>query len=688
VPKVLCYVHLLFKSSPVIVGICTSGYPAFCLLHQLTKGIRMLRLLPAFLLIFGLSPFVLASESTTGRFRNIDVFELEVVTDPQISPAGNQIVYVRQSNDIMTDRARSNIWIVDTDGENHRPLLSGAQSYTSPRWSPSGDRVAYISNSEGRGWELYVRWMDTGQTALLSNLAETPSQLTWSPNGAMLAFSALVKSESESLATPPSKPEGAQWAPPVIVIERLNYRSDGKGYLKPGYDHIFVIPADAGSPRQITAGDFNHRGTLAWAPNGESIVLSSNRNSDWRLKGQNRDLWSVSVLNGGMNQLTFRDGPEHSPSFSPDGLKLVFLGFEDKKMGYHNSVVSLMDLADGSIEDLTSKLDRSVNAVRWAGSSTELMISYDDFGKKNIATLSSAGDVQLLVQDVGGVGISRPYTSGSFSVAGNGTIAYTAGSEQRPADLGFFNGTGTVKLTGLNEDLLGHKTLGEVEEISWRSSVGDHDVWGWLVTPPDFDPTQKYPLMLEIHGGPFTAYGPHFSVEVQLYAAAGYVVLYTNPRGSTSYGFDFANEIHYDYPGQDYDDLMSGVDAVISKGFIDENQLFVTGGSGGGVLSAWIIGKNDRFAAAAVAKPVINWASMTLYTDIPEVVASYWFEKPPWEDYETYWERSPLSLVGNVSTPTMLITGESDMRTPMPESEQYYQALKMRGIDYLNHLMA
>lgn len=641
----------------------------------------MLRPMLAFLLICGLSNSVLAAAPSADHLQNIDVFELEVATDPQISPDGSQVVYVRQSNDIMIDRARSNIWIVDTDGENHRPLLSGTQSFSSPRWSPSGDRIAYISSAEGRGPELYVRWMDTGQTALLSNLAESPSGLSWSPDGKMLAFSALVKSEKETLATPPAKPEGAQWAPPAIVIERLNYRSDGRGYLEPGVSQLFVIPADAGTPRQVTTGDFNHGGTLAWAPNGESIVLSSNRNSDWRLKGQNSDLWSVSVLDGQMSQLTDRDGPDYSPSFSPDGSKLVFLGYEDKKMGYHNSMVSLLNLDDGSIEDLSSNLDRSVDTVKWTGSSTQLMISYDDFGKKNIATLSMEGELQLLVQDVGSAGISRPYTSGSFSIARNGTIAYTAGSDQSPADIGFANRRGTSKLTALNEDLLGHKTLAQVEEISWRSSAGDFEVWGWLVTPPDFDPTKKYPLMLEIHGGPYTAYGPHFSVEVQLYAAAGYVVLYTNPRGSTSYGFDFANAIHHDYPGQDYDDLMSGVDTVIERGYIDEEQLFVTGGSGGGVLSAWIIGKTNRFAAAAVAKPVINWASMTLYSDIPEVVSSYWFEKPPWEDYDTYWQRSPLSLVGNVSTPTLLITGESDMRTPMPESEQYYQALKMRDID-------
>lgn len=641
----------------------------------------MLFRLRIFFLLLTWSSLSLAAQPGDELLKNLDVFELEFAADPQVSPDGKKIVYVRQSNDIMTDRTRANLWIINSDGSGHRPLLSGADSYSSPRWSPSGDRLAYISSNEGRGPELYVRWMDTGQTALLSNLLEAPSGIAWSPDGSQLAFSAQVPAAKASLATPPSKPEGANWAPPVIVIEQLNYRADGRGIIDPSFQHVFVIPTQGGSARQITVGDFNHRGKLAWAPDGQSIVLSSNRNADWRLKGQNSDLWEVSVLDGEMKKLTDRIGPDFAPSFSPDGSKLVFLGYEDEKMGYHNSVVSILDWDDGEIETITSELDRSVTAVEWTGSSTQLMISYDDYGKKVIATLSMEGDIQPLVQDVGGVGLGRPYTSGGFSIADNGSIAYTSGTEQRPADLAFANRRGASKLTSLNEDLLGHKTLGNVEEISWRSSAGDLEVWGWLVTPPDFDATEKYPLMLEIHGGPFSAYGPHFSAEVQLYAAAGYVVLYTNPRGSTSYGYDFANAIHHDYPGQDYDDLMSGVDSVIARGFVDTEQLFVTGGSGGGVLTSWIVGKTDRFAAAAVAKPVINWASMALYSDIPETVAGYWFEKPPWEDYETYWKRSPLSLVGNVSTPTMLITGESDMRTPMPESEQYYQALKLRGID-------
>ena len=256
-----------------------------------------------------------------------------------------------------------------------------------------------------------------------------------------------------------------------------------------------------------------------------------------------------------------------------------------------------------------------------------------------------------------------------------------AGRSARQTLLPGRRGGAASRLTNLNDDLLAHKTLARVEEITWQSSVGAYELQGWLVTPPGFDPEKIYPLILEIHGGPFEAYGPHFTSDFQLYAAAGYVVLYTNPRGSTSYGDQFANEIHHNYPGQDYDDLMSGVDAVISRGFIDEDQLFVTGGSGGGVLSAWIVGKTDRFAGAVVVNPVINWASMTLYSDIHTFIPEYWFAKLPWEDPESYWVRSPLSLVGNVTTPTMLLTGENDLRTPMPESEQYYQALKLRKID-------
>ena len=314
--------------------------------------------------------------------------------------------------------------------------------------------------------------------------------------------------------------------------------------------------------------------------------------------------------------------------------------------------------------------------------SARLIVQYDDHGKSHLAVLSMDGEIQALVDDLGGVSPGRPYTSGAFSGARNGQIAYTSGDEYRPSDVAVVNLEGERKqLTRLNDDLFGYKRLGQVEEITWQSSVGDHEIQGWLVKPPNFDPKQKYPMILEIHGGPFAAYGPIFSFEMQLFAAAGYVVLYCNPRGSTSYGYDFANEIHHNYPSKDFDDLMSGVDALLERGFVDKDHLYVTGGSGGGILTAWIVGKTDRFRAAVSAKPVINWTSTVLTTDISAFMPKYWFPSLPWEDPDHYWNRSPLSLVGNVTTPTLLLTGEQDHRTPITESEQYYQALKLQKVD-------
>lgn len=632
------------------------------------------------LVLLAVSSVALA-DTDPALFNNIDVFELEIANDPQISPDGSQIAYVRRAMDIMTDRARGNIWMVSADGSRHRPLLSGADSYSSPRWSPSGDRLAYVTAAEGRGAQVHVRWMDSGQTAMLTNLSESPGGIAWSPDGQQLAFSMFLPSEGTTLATPPAAPEGAEWAAPVKVIDRLYYRSDGRGYLDSGNTHIFVLSADGGTPRQLTSGNYNHGGALSWSPNGETIAFSANRLDDYEYQPAQSELWTVDVADGTMTQLTDRLGPDFSPSYSPDGRSIVYLGYDDKKMGYHNTSVYLMDADGGNVRALTEDFDRSINAVQWAGASNRLYVSYDDSGDRHLATLSMNGSLDSIASDMGSVGIGRPYTSGGFSVADNGAYAYTAGTPYRPADVAAGRrGRAAQKLTSLNDDLFDHKQLGQVENLTWTSE-GGLEIEGWIVKPPNFDDSKDYPLILEIHGGPFTAYGPHFSAEVQLFAAAGYVVLYTNPRGSTSYGYDFANEIHHNYPSEDYDDLIAGVDAVIELGYVDKDRLYVTGGSGGGVLTAWIVGKTDRFAAAVSAKPVINWISTVLTTDIGAFMPEYWFASPPWEDPDSYWERSPLSLVGNVSTPTMLLTGEQDHRTPIPESEQYYQALKLRKID-------
>lgn len=611
-----------------------------------------------------------------------DVFELEYALDPQISPDGRRIAYVRQSLDIMTDRQLPNIWIVDADGTEHRPLLSGATGFSNPLWSPDGDRLLYVADVGERGAELHVRWMDTGQTALLTNLPASPGAMSWSPDGRFIAFQMFVDSPGLELARPPEKPEGASWAEPVKIINDLPFRVDGAGYLKTGHTHLFVVPSDGGSPRRLTDGDFDHGGPLSWSPDGRQIVFAANRANDPIQDPLESELWIVDVDSGAMDPLTDRNGPDYAPVMSPDGKAIAFLGFDDQGFSNHQSDAYLLDRESGTIRNLTAELDRGVDSVVWTDGSRRLLISYDDHGRSKIARLSLNGDLVDLVDDMGSASVGRPYTSGSFSVSGTGAIAYTRGSATRPSEVGILAGRGTARtLTQLNADLFASKTAAGVEEITWQTSVGDYEIQGWIVKPPGFDDTRKYPLILEIHGGPFTAYGPHFSPEIQLYAAAGYVVLYSNPRGSTSYGFDFMHEIHHDYPGEDYDDLMSGVDAMLARGYIDAGQLFVTGGSGGGVLTSWIVGSTDRFRAAVVQKPVINWTSFSLTADFSPFFTRYWFASMPWEDPDAYWRRSPLSLVGNVKTPTMLMTGEQDFRTPISESEQYYQALKLRGVE-------
>ena len=387
-----------------------------------------------------------------------------------------------------------------------------------------------------------------------------------------------------------------------------------------------------------------------------------------------------------IHALTDRRGPDHNPVVSPDGKHIAYLGFDDKRLGYQATQLYVMD-GDGShSRSLTPKLDRDAANPHWTGDSRQLIFQYDDHGSAKIASIDLAGKMRILAGDVGGADITRPYTGGSFSVAANGgantRFAYTRAAPLEPAALA----TGTssqdiATLTALSDPLLKQRTLGAVEEISFDSSVDHRPIQGWIVKPPLFDAAKKYPLLLEIHGGPFASYGPSFAAELQLYAAAGYVVLYLNPRGSTGYGEEFADLIHHDYPDNDFGDLMSGVDAVIGRGYVDAQRLFVTGGSGGGVLTAWIVGHTDRFRAAVVVKPVINWTSFVLTADLTNYFYRYWFEGFPWDDVQSYWKRSPLAYVGNVHTPTMLMTGEVDYRTPSSEAEQFYQALKLRKVD-------
>ena len=614
-------------------------------------------------------------------FEGRDIFGLQWVEDPQIRPDGREIAYVRMSYDIMTDRPKSTLWLVDTDTGLQTPIATGPGSHVAPRWSPDGKRLAYVSSSEGGHSQLFVRWMQTGQTARITDLTEAPSSLAWSPDGRSIAFLMLVPDEKPRLGSTPEKPEGANWADPLTVITDVQYRADGEGYLPPGYSHAFVVPADGGAPRQLTFGAYNEDGPISWTRDNHFILLSGNRHDNWRLDPVGSQIYRVSVADAALTALVDRNGPFQQPRVSPDGSKIAYLGFEDRQLSYQNARVYVMDRDGQNSRSLTDGLDRTVESAEWAADGHSLYIRYVDKAVMKVARLSLNGRIEPAATGLTGGELDRPYTNGGqFSVAANGAIAFTSGDPTHPSDLAVVRGGRVTRLTRLNDELLSGKRLGEVRPLTVSSSFDKRPIDAWMVLPPDFAPGKKFPLILEIHGGPFASYGPVFSTDDQLYAAAGYVVLYTNPRGSTSYGEEFANLIHHDYPSHDYDDLMSAVDAAVATGYVDPEQLFVTGGSGGGVLTAWIVGKTHRFRAAATQKPVINWASFTLTTDIATMVPKYWFGKLPWEDPQGYWKHSPLSLVGNVSTPTLVVVGDQDFRTPVSDSEQYYEALQLRGV--------
>jgi acylaminoacyl-peptidase len=490
-----------------------------------------------------------------------------------------------------------------------------------------------------------------------------------------------VKGEGVSFVEQRDKPKGATWAKKPITVTTTRYQYDGRGIVEPSYRHIFIVPSEGGSVRQLTQGDFNHYGSLAWSLDSEEIFFSAHRSADWELISGETNIHKVKVSTKKLTQITSSAGEERSPAISPDGKMLAFYIKERRPLAYTPSRIAVMNLNSGQIQIISEDLDDDADSLYWSKENKSIYFAFDYRGERKLKEIDLNGNVSEVATNVGGTTIGRPYISGGFHVA-NGTVVYTYGKADRPADIAVVEKRENRVLTQLNEDILGHKNLGKVNEITYKSSFDDEEIQGWYITPPNFDPNKKYPLILEIHGGPHLAYGPHFSAELQIMAAAGYIVFYDNYRGSSSYGEDFALLLQYKYSSsEDFADHMSGIDALIEKDIIDENNLFIAGGSAGGIATAYAVGLTDRFNAAVSAKPVINWLSKPLTADSMVGQIYHQFPGPPWEHLEHYWQRSPLSLVGNVTTPTMLITGEEDRRTPISETEQFYQALRLREID-------
>src|SRR5205809_775966 len=537
---------------------------------------------PAILMAFLLVPRSLtAQETASDTLLTVQHYlDWEQVSDAQISPDGVQIVYTRRWVNKLEDKWESALWIMSADGSHQRFLAKGSNA----RWSPDGTRIAFLADGEPKGTQLFVRWMDAeGAVTQITRVEETPADPRWSPDGKAISFAMLVPDSTVWKISLPQPPQGAKWTPAPRVVDELHYRQDRVGFMKQGFTHLFLVPAEGGTPRQLTSGH--------WNVGARFDGLSARVGYDWTADGKTLDFTAPD--RGSIN-------------------------------------VHVTDLG-GGVRDVTQGVQ--------------------------VVSLSSVARTLMAV----GVGSDPAHPADVVRL-----------------DLRKPGSQGLSRLTNVNEDVLANKRLARTEEI-WYTSTGGTKVQGWVVKPPSLGPGKRYPLILEIHGGPFAMYNVGFSYMFQNFAANGYVVLFVNPRGSTGYGDGFSNGIDHNYPGPDFDDLMAGVDAVIARGLVDSTRMYVSGCSGGGVLSSWVIGHTTRFAAAAVRCPVIDWIAMAGETDIPLFTYRF-FHQPISEKADEWLAHSSLMFVGRVTTPTLLMTGELDRRTPIPQTEEYYAALKMRHV--------
>jgi len=640
-------------------------------MHIMSRNFVLLGLLSLALRVYG------ADSTVPGRFTVGRYLDLQSASAPQISPDGSQVLYTRTLVNKQDDKFERALWIVNSDGSHHRFLAKGNGAV----WSGDGKSIAFLAEGEPKGMQIFVIEPGiAGPPSQLTRLTEEPGNLRWSPDGKSIGFTANVAAPEKWSVDLPAAPEGAKWANTPRYTERFHTWRDGAGFTEHGWRHLFLIARDGGTPHQVTSGEwsvgdssFEVATGVIWdfTPDGRSAIIEGYKEGDLDHNDRESNIYSVDLGTGATSRLTKTAGTWVRPAVAPDGKTIAYVGYTKTDS---NRVMDLWTMsADGGGASLQSAgFDREPQSLKWAPDGSALYFTAEDRGSVHLYQWSKGKGFRQLTN--GPEVLTNP-------TIGKGAIAAIRSSFRSPRDVVLINPRRpeTVQqLTHLNDELLRGIALANAEEI-WYDSSGGARIQGWVVKPPDFDPKRHYPLLLEIHGGPYAMYNVDFSPQFQNFAANGYLVIFVNPRGSTGYGTAFEGAIAKHYPGPDYDDLMAGVDAVVKQGAVDESRMYVSGCSGGGVLSSWVISHTNRFAAAAVRCPVIDWISMAGETDIPFFTYRF-FKKPFWEDPTDWLEESSLMHVGNVKTPTLIMTGELDRRTPIPQSEEFYQALKYRGI--------
>lgn len=633
-----------------------------------------------------------------------DLFKFVWIADPQISPDGSRVAYVRVWVNQKSDRYDSALWIVPTSGGPARQLTSGPRD-GAPRWSPDGKTLAFIRSSEKDGkpqpQQIYLLSFDGGEAQQLTDSPRSPAGFEWSPDGKTIAFVSREDPSKENKNPEDAEPKDKtpEHVSDVRVITKAVYRANGGGYTNPKmHSHVWTVsvPAAAGEkpkPKQITKGNFDE-GNASWSPDGSRIYFVANRVAEPYYEAQRTDLFSISREGGDERQVLSFDGGMRDFTFSNDGKRIAFGGVAGHKpvQSYTQPDLFVMNNEPGAApKNLTATYDFDIGGgiggdqraprggggggVVWSKDDRSIYINVAEHGAANLKRIDAM------------TGKVEPLTSGAHEVQSYSTtpdaskFALLVASSTNIGDLFLFE-TASGKMTQLtraNDELFSQLNLTDPEEI-WYTSFDGKKIQAWIQKPPNFDSSKKYPLILEIHGGPHGAYGFTFTHEFQWMAAKGYVVLYTNPRGSTSYGQDFGNIIQYNYPGDDYKDLMAGVDEVVKRGYIDTQKMGVTGGSGGGVLTNWTVGHTTKFAAAVSQRSIADWAGFWYTADF-WLFQPTWFRAAPWEDPDDFTKRSPITYVKNVTTPTMFIEGEADYRTPPADGgEIMFRALKYRKI--------
>jgi dipeptidyl aminopeptidase/acylaminoacyl peptidase len=584
-------------------------------------------------------------------FSTGDLWQWREMGDPRINADGTRVVYAERYADRATDATRCNLWTVPTKGGEPRALTAGAWRDWEPRWSADGTKVAYLSDRAGKP-QIFVspvnaQGAEGGPAHQVTQLGTTPLSLTWSPDGNSIAFTARVE----------SPPGVGAWAPREILP-----------WLRQGpatREKLFLIPLAGGTVRALPVGELEVHGEPAWMPDGQSLLIAASAPPDAARALEGSEIFSVRVADGAVKQITRHAGPDEQPVPSPDGSRIAWIAREAKPQSYVTSKLYIAN-PDGSRDKvLAGSLDRDVVQPQWSSDSRTIYFLADDRGSTHVYAARNDGSV-------------RPVTNGverlrGFSLADNGRAVAVRSTAAAAAELITF----TVDLPGKaeklaaeNETLLAERVLGVTEELQYTS--GGKTIQGWIVKPSGFDAARKYPLLLDVEDDPRRMCGGEFRLRAQVFAARGMVVLCANPRGTPGYGEEFGNLIRSRYPGDDFDDLQAGVDAVVAKGYIDTARL----GIAGGLLAAWALGHTARFHAAVARNPIVDW--------VPEVVnaadglyrAAAWMGAMPWDDPDQYTKRSPVFYAGSFRTPTLVLAvGLS------AGAEELYFALQARHVD-------